>query len=162
MSKIPDLGDNKSPDVKEKYKNLGKILGDYMNDLGEAEQNLKIEGKTLERANRENASWKFYYQQRFVELNTLTKYFEREIDRVRGKLFRQYSPPNFNVDLSDRAKDKYIDNEQAYLDINEIYLEVKELRDSYEAIVNAFTDRGYALKNITEARIAKLEDALLT
>lgn len=161
MSRIADLGDNKSTETKDKYKNLAKILGDYMNDLSEAEENLKIEGKSLEKANRENASWKFYYRQRLVELSTLTKYFEREIDRVRGKLFRSYSPPNFNIDLSDRAKDKYIDNEQAYLDINELFLEVKEIRDSYEAIVDAFTDRGYALKNITQARIAQLEDALL-
>lgn len=153
MSKITELG--------EKFNNLPKILNDYANDLIEAEQNLKIEGKSLEKANRENASWKFYYKQRLVELTTLTKYFEREVDRVRGKLFRSFSPPHFNIDLSDRAKDKYIDNEQAYLDIQEIYLEVKEVRDDYEAIVDAFTDRGYALKNITAARIAQLEDVLL-
>ncbi len=147
MSKIADLGNNKSTELTEKYKNLGTILGDYLNDLSEAEDNLKIDGKTLERANRENASWKFYYKQRLVELNTLTKYFEREIDRVRGKLFKSLSYPNSNLDLSDRAKEKYIDTEQAYLDINEIYLEVKEVRDGFEAIVDAFTDRGYALKN---------------
>jgi hypothetical protein len=161
MSKIAELGDNKATDIKEKYKNLGTILGDYANDLSEAEQNLKIEGKSLEKANRENASWKYYYKQRLVELGTLTKFFEREVDKVRGKLFKSLSFPNNNVDLSDRAKDKYIDTEQAYLDINEIYLEVKEIRDNYEAIVDAFTDRGYALKNITAVRIAQLEDVLL-
>lgn len=161
MSKIGDLGDSTAIDLKQRYKNLGKILEDYLVDLAEAEQNLKIEGKSLEKANRENASWKYYYSQRLVELNTLTKYFEREIDRVRGKLYKSLSFPNNNVDLSDRAKDKYIDQEQAYLDINEIYLEVKEVRDDYESIVNAFTDRGYALKNITAARVAQLEDVLL-
>lgn len=161
MSKIADLGDSKSPDIKEKYKNLATILGDYSNELSDAEENLKIEGKSLEKANRENASWKYYYKQRLVELTTLTKFFEREVDRVRGKLFKGFSFPNNNLDLSDRAKDKYIDQEQAYLDIHEIYLEVKETRDDFESIVEAFTDRGYALKNITEARIAQLEDVLL-
>lgn len=160
MSKIPELGDSKATDTKQRYKNLPQILGDYINDLATAEADLKIEGKSLEKANRENASLKYYYKQRLVELNTLTKYFEQEIDRVRGKLFKSLTEGS-NRELSDRAKDKYIDNEQAFLDINEIYLEVKELRDDFEAIVDAFTDRGYALKNITEARIAQLEDVLL-
>lgn len=161
MSKIADLGDNKSTDIKERYKNLGTILGDYLNDLSDAESHLKIEGKSLEKANRENPSYQFYYQQRFVELNTLVKYFEREIDRVRGKLFRAYSPPNFNIDLTDRAKDKYIDNEQAFLDTQEIYLEVKEVRDHYDALVEAFRTRGYALNNMTKLRVANLEDVLI-
>lgn len=161
MSKIAELGDSKSTDIKEKYKNLGTILAAYKDDLSEAEGNLKIGGKSLEKANRDNPSHKYYYQQRFVELNTLTKTFEREVDRVRGKLFKSLSYPHNNVELSDRAKDKYIDNEQAYLDIHEIYLEVKEMRDNYEALVQAFTDRGYALKNITEIRVAQLEDVLI-
>lgn len=158
MSKIPDLGDSKSTDIKEKFKNLGIILGNYVAEKADAEQQIKIEGKSLEKANRENASLKYYYHQRLVELTTLTKYLEREVDRIRGKLFRGFTYPNYNVDLSDRAKDKYIDNEQAYLDIHEIYLEVKEVRDDYDSLVQAFTDRGYALKNITAARVAQLED----
>lgn len=158
MTKLAQLGDSKSTELKERYKNLGTILGNYLAEYVDAEQQIKIEGKSLEKANRENASLKFYYQQRLVELNTLTKFFEREVDRVRGKLFRGYTYPNYNVDLSDRAKDKFIDNEQAYLDIHEIYLEVKEVRDVYDSLVQAFTDRGYALKNITAARVAQLED----
>ena len=160
MTKIAELGDLKSTDLKEKYKNLGTILGAYLTELEEAEANLKIEGKSLEKANRENASWQYYYQQRFVELNSLTKYFEREVDRVRGKLFKSLTEIN-NRDLSDRAKDKYIDNEQAFLDINEIFLEVKEVRDFFEALVENFRNRGYALKNITEIRVAQLEDVLI-
>ncbi len=161
MSRIPDLGDMKSTDIKQRYKNLPKILAEYMSELNDVEANVLLEGKSLEKANRENAQWKLYYKQKLVDLNTLTKFLEQEINRVRGKLFRAYSPPNFNQDLSDRAKDKYIDNEQAFLDINEIYLEVKELRDDYEAVVEAFTDRGYALKNITAARVAQLEDDII-
>lgn len=161
MSKIAELGDIKSTEIKERFKNLGTVLGVYLTELEEAEANLKLEGKSLEKANRENPSWMYYYAQRFVELNTLTKFFEREVERVRGKLFRGFSPPLFNVVLSDRAKDKYIDNEQAYLDIQEIYLEVKEVRDLYESLIEAFRNRGYALKNITEARVAQIEDVLL-
>jgi len=161
MSKIAELGDKTSSDNKLRYKNLPKILGQYLDELNEAEQNLQIKGKSLENANKENPSWRYYYNQRLVELNTLVKYFESEIERVRGKLFRSYSPPNFNIDLSDRAKEKYIDHEEAYLAINEIYLEVKEVRDAFQAIVDAFQDRSYALNNITKIRVATLENDLL-
>lgn len=152
MSRIADLG--------EQYKNLPDVLDDFRNDLSKAEAELQIRGKSLERANQENPSFKYYYHQRMVQLNTLVKYFEQEVERVRGKLFKSLTENN-NRDLSDRAKDKYIDNEQKYLDTNELYLEVKEVRDMYEALVDAFRDRGYALKNITEARVAQLEDVLL-
>lgn len=160
MSRIPDLGDNKATDLNVRFKNLPTILGDYRNDLDTAENDLTIEGKSLEKANRENPSRQYYYHQRFVELGILTKYFEREVERVRGKLFKGLTENN-NRDLSDRAKDKYIDNEQAYLDMNEFYLEVKEVKDMYEAIIEAFRNRGYALNNITKTRVAQLEDVLL-
>lgn len=160
MSKIAELGDKKSTNIQERFKYLPKILGEYLDELNEAEQNLEIKGKSLENANKENPSWYYYYNQRFVELNTLTKYFEGEIERVRGKLFRSFTENN-NRDLSDRAKDKYIDNEQAYLEMNELYLEVKEVRDSFEAVTSAFKDRGYTLTNITKIRVATLENDLL-
>ncbi len=121
MSRIPDLGDFKSTDIKEKYKNLGTILGQYIAERANVENDIRLKGKSLEVANRENPSLKFYYQQRFVELNILAKFFEREVYRVRGKLFKSLTESN-NRDLSDRQKDKYIDNEQAYLDIHEIYI----------------------------------------
>lgn len=161
MSKIPDLGDQTSSDINVRYKNLATVLEPYIEGISEAEEKLTLRGKGMEKANQENASYKYYYHSRLAELNTLTKYLERDIDRVRGKLFRSFTPPHFNLDLSDRAKDKYIDSEQSYLDVHEVYLEVKEIRDTYEAIVDAFRDRGYALKNITELRVAQIEDALL-
>lgn len=161
MSKIPDLGDPTSSNINERFKNLEKVLEPYILALEDADAKLTLRGKGMEKANQENASYKYFYHSRLVELNTLTKYLERDIERVRSKLFKSFSPPHFNLDLSDRAKEKYIDSEQSYLDVHELYLEVKELRDTYEALVDAFRDRGYALKNITQARVAQLEDALL-
>lgn len=132
----------------------------YINEIDNIEQKIQIKGKTLEQANKENPSEHYYYDKRRVELSTLVKYFEREIDRVRGKLFRGLTENN-QRDISDRAKDKYIDCEQSYLDIHEYYLEVKELYEEYVAICEAFKARAYALNNITKIRVASLEDANL-
>ena len=150
MSLIPDLGkDNKG---------LPAILDQYETTLEEVEGNLAIEGKLLEHSNREQAAWQSYYDQRRIELHTLVKYLESDIKRVRGKLFRSFIE-NHSRDLSDRAIDKYIDQEETFLKANELYLEVKDLYDRYESVVEAFKSRGYALNNITKIRVASIEDA---
>jgi hypothetical protein len=160
MSKIPDLGNQKATELKERYKNLPDILATYDNELKNSEQDLIIKGKTLEHANKENAPLYHYYDQRRQELKTLVDFMENQVQRVRGRLFRSFTE-NHNRELSDRAKDKYIDGEQAYLDIFEIYQEVKDIYQQYESVVEAFKLRGYALKNITEIRVAQLENEFL-
>lgn len=159
MSQLHQLGDQSSTELKLRYKNLGTILGSYLSEIDNIEAKIGIKGKTLEQANKENPSEHYYYDKRRVELSTLVKYFEREIDRVRSKLFKGLD--NNNKELNDRAKDKYIDSEPQYLDVHEFYLEVKEVYEQYVAICEAFKTRGYALNNITKIRCASLEDAML-
>ena len=94
------------------------------------------------------------------ELKTLVDFVDNQVQRTRGRLFRNFTE-NFQRDLSDRAKDKYIDGEQAFLDIYEIYLEVKEVYDQYASVVEALKFRGYALNNITKIRVANMENVIL-
>jgi len=140
--------------------NLPTILANYETALGGFEDKLEIKGKNLEHANSEQPAWQSYYDQRRIELYTLVKYYEGQINRVRGKLFKSYTE-TYSRELTDRAKDKYIDNEEAYLKMFEIYLEVKEVHDQYSAVVEAFKSRGYALNNITKIRVAALEDVTI-
>ena len=152
MSKIPDLGKNLCQ--------LPEILTQYENELDDVESHIGIKNKTLERANRDQ-TWQSYYDQRRIELKTILDYIENnQIKRIRGKLFQKYTE-NFQQELSDRAKDKYIDNEQAYLEMYEIFLEVKEVYNKYQSVVDTFTSRGYALNNITKARVAEVHDVTL-
>lgn len=152
MSRIPDLG--------EKLKHLPSVLLEYEQAMDGIEKIISIKGKTLEQANKENPSWHLYYDQKRVELNTIVKYLDGQLSRVRGKLFRSYTEVH-QRELSDRAKEKYIDNEDAYLDMYELYLETKEVYDKYQAICDSFQTRGYALNNISRARVADVHDSLL-
>ena len=152
MSRISDLGDN--------FRNLDSVLSSYDKALDEADEILSLKGKTLEQANKENPAWQVYYDQKRVELKTLVDYLELQVQRVRSRLFKNLTQASQH-DLSDRAKDKYIDGEKTYLDAYEIYLEVKDMYDKYQAVVNGFTSRGYALNNITKIRVAALEDVVL-
>ena len=152
MSKIYDLG--------EGYKKLPGMLIAYEKDLSEVEENIKIEGKRLEIANREQAVWQSYYDERRVELNILVKFFENEIARKRGKHWVRYSE-NYSFELGPRDKDQYINNEDNVIEANTLLLEVLEVHKKYEAVVDAYRSRGFALRNITNIRVAAMEDVII-
>ena len=152
MSRISDLGEN--------FEKLPDIIAEYESVLAGVEDNLKIEGKLLEHANREQAAWQSYYDERKIELSILVKYFDSQVRRVRGKLFQAYTE-NHSRELSDRAKDQYINKEQAYLNIYGFYLEIDELYQKFDSVVESFKARGYALNNITKIRVASLEDVTI-
>ena len=146
-------------DLGEGYKNLGKILEPYMSELEEKDEHLRIKGKVLEHANREQASWLSYYDERRIELSTYVKFFEMEIARVRSEALKGME--SYPRELSDRAKEKYIDSNEKYLEVCENFLAVKELHGLYESAVESFKQRGFALRNITNLRVASLEDVVV-
>ncbi len=152
MSKINQLG--------TAFEFLPDVLVDYEKELVGIEKIIAIEGKLLERANLEQASQQLYYDTKRKELRTVLKFIETQRDKVRARLFKSYTESH-SRDLSDRAKDKYIDNEQEFLTIQEIFLEVEELYEKYEAVMEAFKSRGFALRNITDIRVASLENTQL-
>ena len=146
-------------DLGEGYVNLGAMLEPYLTQLNTKDEHLEIKGKTIELANREQPQHLAYYDERRIELNTFVKFFESEIARVRSKLLKGME--KYPRDLSDRMKEKYIDEDEAYLRVLEKYLAVKEVYGLYESAVECFKARGYALNNITKIRVASLEDVIL-
>lgn len=152
MSLIERLGQD--------FCNLPSILEEYENALENVENVLQVKGKTLEVANREQSSWVLYFETRRAELHTLVKYFEGKTAATRSRLFKHYTE-NYNRELNDNQKNKYIDNEDQYLMQYEIYLEVKDIHDRYEAICTALIQRGYSLNNITKIRIASIENDII-
>lgn len=146
--------------IGKNYENLNKLLNPYIEALDDKEETLKLKGKRLEHANREQASWLSFYDERRIELATYVRFFEMEIKRVRSKLYRNYLE-HHSRDLNDRTIEKYLDSEDAFLNVSEKYLAVKELYGQYESIVESFKARGYALNNITRIRVASLEDVVI-
>lgn len=141
--------------IEESIDKLPQILSDYEKELEHVEERIAIQGRTLERANVEQSSWQYFYDTRKRELGILVKYFSMRVEKVRSSLYRSYTE-NYNRELGDRAIDKYINNEEAYLHMQQLYLEVNELYEKYDAVVEAFHSRGFALRNITEARVSSV------
>lgn len=152
MSRIADLGD--------KNINLPKLIGEYEDALEGIENNLKLGGKTHDKALQEQATWPIYYAQRRAELKTLMKFIDAQVSSVRGSFSRRYNE-NYSTKLGERMMERYIDNEEGYLKVYELYLEVAELHDKFDAAVDAFDKRGFALRDLTAARVAQIQSALL-
>lgn len=152
MSRIADLGKD--------FKNLPAIIAEYDDHLIEAAGRLSIKGKIIEEALKEQAAWPVFYDEKRRELKTLVKFLDSRVNAVRGKLYRAYTE-QYSRELSDRVKDKYIDNEAEYAKIYEVYLEIEELAEKYEAVVDAFKTRSFALRDITTLRINQMHTGTL-
>lgn len=142
------------------YEHLADILEPYDQDIQAVADRLSFKGKTITQANKEQAVWPSYYDQRRAEMQSLSKYFLLQVNRVRGELYQRLTE-NHSRDLGERDKVKYIDNNNEFLIINELYLEVDEYYEKYKAIVDAFKTRGYALRNLVDIQINQLNDSLL-
>lgn len=139
---------------------LPDIIDEYESHLVAAPNRLAIKGKTLEQSNVEHATWLSFYDQKRVELSILRKYMDREVDRIRGKLWVAYTETH-SRELSARDKDNYINQEKSYLTKQELALMVLELHDKYAALVEAYRSRGYSLNNIVKLRTSGIENDVI-
>jgi len=142
----------------DKYEKLSEILQIYEEDLQGINDNLRIEGKSVERANLEQAQWVGYYAERRVELKRIAGEFEAERNRVRYTLFKNSKT---NLEMSDSLRLKYIEQEEVYMLVNSKYLTIMEMHNKYAAAGESFNQRGYALRNLTQARVASVYSEVL-
>lgn len=152
MSRIADLGTN--------YVNLPVLLEEYDQAFANIERDLSLKGKTIEVALKEQGSMPYFYESRRVELRTVMKYLDLQVAKVRGKLVRRFKE-TYSRDLGERQLNSYVDQEEEYLKMHELYLECEELYEKYSAAVESFTKRGYALRDLTQARINSIQDTIL-
>lgn len=147
-------------DVTDDLSNIPDILDRYDQALDGHEENLRIKGKNLEQANVENPSWLAYYDQRKIELNSLARFIDMKLEQEKGKLWKAYTE-NYSRELGSRDKEQYISKESSYLKIYQILIIIEELLKKYSSVVDAFQNRGYALRNITSLRVSSMEDVVL-
>lgn len=147
-------------DVADDLSNIPAILDKYEDALVGHENHLKIKGKNLESANVENPSWMAYYDQRKIELNSLARFIEMKLEQEKGKLWKAYTEA-YSRELSARDKDQYISKDPSYLKVYQVLIIIEELLKKYSSVVDAFQNRGYALRNITSLRVASMEDVVL-
>lgn len=151
MSQIDKLGVS--------FANLPNLIAEYEAALEEAKRILPVKGKTLDAALKEQTAVVFFDERR-AEVKSLVKFMEIQVAKVRGGLVRRLNESHAKA-LGERMINSYIDNEDSYVQMHELLLEVEELYEKYTAVVEAFNKRGFALRDITQARIADVHDSIL-
>ena len=149
MSNIQRLGTS--------FERLNEVLSAYEADIDASPPRLQLKGKTLTKANEEQAGWYAYYDTKRVELKALVKYLETRVAATRGRLYRQYTEV-YSRELSDRMKDKYIDHDVDYTTVQEVLIEVEEVYEKMHVVTEAFKTRGFALRNLTDIVVNQVSD----
>lgn len=127
-------------------------------DLSEAE--ISLRGKTLEDANKEQGTLMYRYARLYAEARNVGKFLDSRADKIRSTLYKEIKRGS-DATLADRIIDKFVDGEQDMLDHVALMIELKTLEEKLGAVVEAVKMRGYALNNITKARIESIHLAVL-
>lgn len=136
---------------------IDAILEQTRKEILDFDENIKIQGKRIETANVEQASWQAYYDERKVRIKSLLDYYDMKTKEARGNSFKLISSSN-SKGYTERSIERLIDTDPTYLKYYRIYLEVKELYTYLDSMSEQFRNRSFLLNNIVKIRIAGLED----
>jgi len=136
------------------------ILEVYERDFAGIADHLTMKGKTLADSLREQGEKPIWYDTRKAELKRMVKYLERDIAKIRGQKHKHYLE-TYSRQLTERAINNYIDFDPEYLDATDLMHYASELYDKYSAAGEAFSKRGFALRDFTSALVASLHEVIL-
>ena len=151
---------NQSTKYQTKLADIEVFLDIKVQLYDELSLDLVLDNKSLEKANKEQASLSLYVDQQRVELEIILEVSKLEVGRVRGRLYRSYTEKS-SRDLTETGKKQYIEGHEDYINARAAYLEISELHGKFQALSHSYISRGYSLRNITNARVAAIADTLL-
>lgn len=146
--------------LKQDLNNIPIIVEKYTEEYQRFKDELKLKGRSLQKANTEQPGLLSFYDEKRIELRSIVTYLEIQRDREYGKLWAQYTE-NYSRDLSVKDKEHYIKYETSYVTLRKLILEVDEIYQLFESAVESFKARGYALNNLTRLVAAEAQDYLL-
>ena len=146
--------------IKSDHSNLPDILEYYENQLKDAKENLKLDGKNIEAANVEQPSWLAYYDQIRVELEYLLQIYDMRVKVARAAA-RQHISKNSSYSYGQQELEKMVDGDPKYLTVNQYFIEVRATTERARSVVEAFAQRSYSLNNITKIRVAEVQNVTL-
>jgi hypothetical protein len=146
--------------VKTDLGNIIPVLEKYESFLDTVKADLNVKNKAIDRANIEQTSLLYQYNERHIELRAVLKYLDDVVASTRGRLWVKLTEDSHKA-LQQKDKEHYINCEPDFLAMKELYNEVEELVDKYAAVVDAFRTRGYVLNNLTHLIRADAQDHIL-
>lgn len=144
----------------DSHENIMSIIVKYETALIESEGDVVIAGKTLEDANKEQGILLVKYARLHAEARNVVRLLEARGESIRARKHKDVKRTS-DLALNDRTIDKYVEGDQDVLDHVALIIEVRALEEKLAAVVEAIKMRGYALNNITRARVESVHMAVL-
>ena len=132
----------------------------YDREVAASLSSVELRGKTLEEANMEQGMMLLKYQRLHSEVKNLGRMLEARGSQLKIRRYEHVRKTSDHA-LSDRMIEKFVDGDQSVLDHYAIVVELKSIEEQLAAVVEALKMRGYALNNITKARIENVHMAVL-
>jgi hypothetical protein len=144
-------------DLNDDYSNLDEVLDSYSSILDDIENNIEISGKTVAEANKEQPTLMVKCYQCYNDLKYLKRIIDNSVTVQRSKTWKAYKE-KYSLDLGARDLEQYVSGDKSVVLKERLSIEVGYYLDRASGILKTLENRGFALKNITEAIIANVDN----
>ena len=138
---------------------LVDLIEKFEMDIKKAEPLFQLEGRRLEEIARSLPHHQSFYDQRRQEAKQLVKWLENQRAKIEARLTKNYLQGQRAYGA--RETTTLISGERDMVDHNELIIEAQLVQQKLEAIVDAFTQMGWMVGNMTKLRVAELHTAVL-
>lgn len=135
-----------------------KHLQVYQSEADNVDSLFNLNNRQLERIALEQPGWLQYYGIMFAELKSGCDVIESLIDERKSVVWQNLTEKH-SRDLSQTDKNNYVLLDEHIQLLRKIYLAVNEMKEIYEAIVEAFKSQGYALNGYMRFKVSGAENA---
>ena len=147
---------NKVTDSPDDYTPLIEAIGHFELELANAAQEVKIKGR-LEKASAEIAGIMTYRYNQLQELESIIKYLDLKLTKIKGSIFRNYLE-NYARTLSSRDAEKYAESDDKVYELALLINQVALVRNQFLGITKGLEVKHWQINSITKLKVAGFED----
>lgn len=137
---------------------LPEALAYYEEKYAEAQEFLKLKGKSISAKSSEMPSRVDQYFGLLQELEAILEYLNIQLKSVRSSSFRKYLE-NYQRALSSRDCEKYSDSDTSVIDMAMLVNECSMIRNKYLSLSKGMEQMSWMIGHVVRLRTAGLDDA---
>ena len=136
--------------------NLPDFISHYESELISAKSDVKVYGNVEKNIAALPGVTEYRFNQ-LQEVEAVLRYLEIQLRKIRRKHFQKYLE-KYNLNLSSRVAEKYVDGEDEVIDYEVLINEVALLRNKWTGIIKALESKNFMLGHVVRLRTAGMED----
>lgn len=142
-------------------KKLSPVLAEYRDKMSNWKEHLTINQKVLQQALAEHHGWAAYYDELKVELWSLVKHFDLEVNCAIGDAY-EVIKENSKLDHPEAGIKRMIAKHPKVLMLSRLKLEIEELHEKADSVSKQFYQRAFTLRNYLKMVELDAEDITIT